>query len=76
MVAGVALDLIRFPHDVGRTVGVVLPGAVQFRLVVIWGPLAAVFAVVSLCILASYRINRARLHEIAVALGRGQSGAA
>ena len=71
MLAGVALDLIRFPKDVGRTVGAVLPHDMQVRLVLIWGPVAAVFAVASLVILAAYRIDRARHEEIATALGRG-----
>ncbi len=70
MLAGVALDLIRFPKDIGRTVGAVLPHEMQVRLVLIWGPIAAVFAVASLLILAAYRIDRARHKEIAAALGR------
>ncbi|WP_309604693.1 MFS transporter [Phenylobacterium sp.] len=70
MLAGVALDLIRFPKAIGRTVGAVLPHEMQVRLVLIWGPVAAVFAVASLLILAAYRIDRARHKEIAMALGR------
>ena len=70
MVAGVALDLIKFPNSVGRTAAA-LPEDVQFRLVMIWGPMPAVIAIISLVILASYGITRARHTQIAVALGRG-----
>ncbi|WP_272886776.1 MFS transporter [Phenylobacterium aquaticum] len=70
MAAGVALDLVRFPKDIGRSVGAVLSHDMQVRLVLIWGPVAAVIAVVSLVIFASYSITRARHAEIALALGR------
>ncbi len=70
MLAGVGLDLVHFPRDIGRTVGAVLPRDVQSHLVMIWGPVAAVIAVISLMILAGYSINRARHDEIALALGR------
>jgi GPH family glycoside/pentoside/hexuronide:cation symporter len=68
LLAGVALDLIRFPKDIGRTVGAVLPHDVQVKLVVVWGPLAAVVAVISMMIFASYGITRARHAEIAASL--------
>lgn len=71
MVAGMALDLIQFPSSVGKTASAVLPEALQFRLVMIWGPVPAVIAVVSLTILASYGITRVRHEQIATALGRG-----
>lgn len=71
MVAGVALDLIRFPGSLGHSVSAVLPEAMQFRLVMIWGPVPAVIAILSLLILASYGISRARHEQIAMALGRG-----
>jgi glycoside/pentoside/hexuronide:cation symporter, GPH family len=70
MVAGVALDLIKFPRSGGQTVSAVLPEAMQFRLVMIWGPVPAVIAIISLVILASYSISRARHNQIALALGR------
>ncbi len=70
MAAGVALDLVHFPKDVGRSVGAVLTHDMQVRLVLIWGPVAAVIAIVSLVILAAYNITRARHAEIALALGR------
>ena len=71
MAAGLALDLAHFPKDIGRSAGAVLAPDMQDRLVLIWGPIAAVIAVVSLIIFASYKITRARHAEIAIALGRG-----
>jgi GPH family glycoside/pentoside/hexuronide:cation symporter len=68
LLAGVALDLIRFPSDIGHRVGAILPHAVQARLVFVWGPLASVIAVISMLIFASYAITRARHAEIAEAL--------
>lgn len=68
LLAGIALDLIRFPKDVGHQVGVVLPEDVQVRLVMIWGPAAAVVCTISLIILMAYGISRARHAEIATAL--------
>ncbi|UVO55295.1 MFS transporter [Sphingomonas sp. SUN039] len=70
MVAGVALDMIHFPRSMGHSVGASLPEAMQFRLVAIWGPVPAIIAIVSLVILASYGITRARHDKIAAALGR------
>ncbi len=70
MVAGVALDMIGFPRSMGHSIGATLPDAMQFRLVTIWGPVPALIAIVSLVILASYGITRARHDEIAAALGR------
>lgn len=71
MVAGVALDLIRFPRAIGHNVSATLPEAMQFRLVMIWGPVPAIIAIVALVILASYAITRARHEQIMTALGRG-----
>ena len=74
MVAGVALDLIRFPEDVGRVVGAELPADVQFRLVLIWGPVAAIIALVAMAIFAVYNITRARHDEITRALRARPAG--
>ncbi len=68
MVAGVALDLIHFPRGVGPSVSATLPAAMQERLVMIWGPVPAVIAIVSLLILAAYGISRERHQQIARAL--------
>ena len=63
-----ALDLIAFPKDIGRQVGVVLPVDVQQHLVIIWGPAAAVVAVASMVIFAGSNISRKRHAEIAASL--------
>ena len=68
LVAGVALDLIHFPKDIGAKVGAVLPADVQFRLVLIWGPAAAVIAIVSMVIFTGYGITRRRHEDIVAAL--------
>ncbi len=68
MLAGLALDIIRFPKDIGQQVGAVLPHEVQVRLVLIWGPIAAVVAVISMVIFSFYAISRKRHAEIAAAL--------
>ena len=68
LVTALALDLIQFPKDIGQQVGAVLPHDVQVGLVVIWGPLASVGAVISLIIFAGYAISRQRHAEIAAEL--------
>ncbi len=73
MVAGVALDLIRFPRSMSHAAGAVLPDAMQVKLVAIWGPVPAIIALVSLVILASYGITRARHAMIEAALRRTAS---
>ena len=70
MVAGLALDLIGFPGHVDQAGAAALPESMQFRLVLIWGPVPAVIALVSLLILASYNITRVRHQEITSALTR------
>jgi GPH family glycoside/pentoside/hexuronide:cation symporter len=68
LLAGVALDLIRFPSDIGQTTGAVLSQDVMVGLVLVWGPFPAVIAVVSMLIFASYNITRERHSKIALAL--------
>lgn len=68
MVAGVALDLIHFPKDVGHTIGAILPGDVQFRLILIWAPAAALLSLVALALFTAYDITRVRHAEIVKAL--------
>lgn len=74
LLAGVALDLIRFPSDIGQKVGVVVPQDVQVRLVLVWGPIPAIIAVISMVIFASYGITRARHAAIAASLRRSGGG--
>jgi GPH family glycoside/pentoside/hexuronide:cation symporter len=66
--AGVALDLIRFPPAAGQQVGAALAQDVKVGLVLVWGPIPAVVAVISMVIFWSYSITRARHDEIAAAL--------
>lgn len=70
MVAGAALDVIKFPSNAGQPAATALSDAVQSRLVMIWGPVPAIIALISLVILSYYSITRARHAEIATALGR------
>jgi GPH family glycoside/pentoside/hexuronide:cation symporter len=74
LLAGVALDIIRFPREIGQTVGAVLPHEVQVRLVLVWGPIPAVIAVASMVIFASYAITRSRHAAIAADLRARASG--
>ena len=57
MAAGLALDLIQFPKDAASHVGLVLSEQTQFHLVLVWGPVAAVIAVISLVIFKGYGIS-------------------
>lgn len=68
LIAGVALDLIRFPEAIGQKVGAVLPHEVKVGLVLIWGPAPAIVAVISMLIFCAYGITRARHADIAEAL--------
>jgi GPH family glycoside/pentoside/hexuronide:cation symporter len=70
MAAGLALDLIQFPKDAAGHVALVLSQKIQFLLVLVWGPVAAVIAVISLIIFMGYGISRRRHAEIVKALGR------
>jgi GPH family glycoside/pentoside/hexuronide:cation symporter len=75
MVAGVALDLIHFPKDIGHTVGAILPADVQFRLILIWAPAAALLSLVAMAIFTAYNITRVRHAEIVKALKLTQGDA-
>lgn len=68
LVAGIALDLIHFPKDIGKQVGAVLAPDVQFHLILAWGPGAAAFAFLSLVVFFPYAISRKRHAEIAAGL--------
>lgn len=73
-IAGRALDVIRFPADLAKTPGAVLPDDVKVQLVWVWGPIPAVIAVISMVIFASYGITRARHAAIAAALRPSAGG--
>jgi GPH family glycoside/pentoside/hexuronide:cation symporter len=68
LASGVALDLINFPKDVGKQVGVVLPDDLLAKIVFAWGPGAAILAVASMTVLVAYGISRHRHAEVAAAL--------
>ncbi|MDZ4371486.1 MAG: MFS transporter [Phenylobacterium sp.] len=75
LVSGVALDLMGFPKDIGRQVGVTLSPELQDRIVFAWGPGAAVFTVGAMIALLAYNISRSRHAEVAASL-RGRREAA
>lgn len=64
LVAGLALDAMRFPKDAGHQAGAAVAEPVLVQLALAWGPLAAVFGLLSLLSLLPYRIDRARHQEI------------
>lgn len=68
LLGGVALDLLHFPKDAGRHVGVVLPEEMQTQLIIAWGPAAAILAGISAAMLLPYAISRARHDDIAARL--------
>ena len=68
LLAGVALDVLRFPKEAGRQVGAVLPEDLIRHLMILWGPLPAILAIVSAVMLLPYVITRTRHEDIAAAL--------
>lgn len=71
--AGVAIDLLRFPHDAGQA-GVVLPQGMLNGLILAWGPGAAVLGVLGMFVLSPYAISRRRHDVIAAELGARRAG--
>ena len=68
LLGGVALDLLKFPKEAGRQVGVVLPESLQSHLMIAWGPAAAVLGVIATLMLLPYAITRARHDDITARL--------
>ena len=68
LLSGFALDVIRFSKDAGRQVGLVLPEALQDRILFAWGPLGALMILASMTIVLAYGISRRRHAEVAAAL--------
>lgn len=68
LVSGLALDVIGFPKDAGRKVGLVLPEALQDRVIFAWAPFSALFVFAAMALVAAYGITRRRHGEIAAAL--------
>ena len=73
MIAGVALDLIRFP--VGALPGEV-DAATVFNLGGVYGPMLGVFMVVALYCVTHYRLTQVRHEEITAELARRRGGIA
>ena len=68
LLAGVALDALRFPKEAGRHVGAILPEDLIRHLMILWGPLPAILAIVSAVMLLPYMISRTRHEGIAAEL--------
>jgi len=68
LVSGVALDVIGFPKDAGRQVGLVLSDGLQDRVIFAWAPFSALFVLGSMAVMAAYAISRRRHAEVAEAL--------
>lgn len=64
LIAGIALDVIRFPTDLASRPNVVIPSEVLEKLALISGPLPALFAVVSPLFLFGYHLTRRRHAQI------------
>ena len=65
LLGGVSIDLMKFPKDAGRHIGVALPEPLLSHLVLAWGPAAAVLGAISTLMLLPYAITRRRHEEIA-----------
>lgn len=75
LIAGVALDLIRFPTDLAaRGPGLTIPDEVLDKLALISGPLPAVFAFLAPMFLFGYHLTRKRHKEIIAALEKNRGG--
>lgn len=68
MVAGFALDALKFPETAGHVVGATVPEHALRLLILAWGPFAAVFGVGSALALLPYAVSRTRHAELAAAL--------
>lgn len=64
LIAGVALDLIRFPADLASRGSIAIPQDVLDRLALVSGPLPAAFAALSPLFLLGYALTRTRHAEI------------
>lgn len=75
LVAGLALDAMRFPREAGRAVGIELPADVLTRLLLAWGPGSAVVALIAMVLFAPYAVGRMRHEEISAEIRRRRSEA-
>jgi len=70
LVAGFALDALRFPREAGRAVGIELPTDVLTRLLLAWGPGSALVALIAFVMFAPYAVGRVRQMEISAEIRR------
>ena len=68
LVGGLALDVLRFPREVGRQVNAVIEEPVIAGLVIAWGIVPAILLLIGAAVFWPYAISRARQTEIAAAL--------
>ena len=68
MVGGFALDLMRFPRDVGTQVGASIPEDMVAKLILAWGAVPATMTAIGALIFIPYAIDRARQAQIAADL--------
>lgn len=73
LIAGIALDIIRFPTDIASRPDLVIPSDVLTKLALASGPLPALIAFLAPLFLFGYRLNRTRHAEIIAALGARRS---
>ncbi|ODT87294.1 MFS transporter [Phenylobacterium sp. SCN 70-31] len=76
LLGGLALDLLRFPKEMGREVHAAIPEDVLAGLVFGWGPLPALLSLAGAFIFLPYAIDRARQQEVTAALRARRARAA
>ena len=58
MIAGLALDLIKFPHGIGKTKAPAIPAETLRDLGIVYGPAMGVLTVLAIIILFGYRLTK------------------
>lgn len=76
MIGGFALDLLRFPREVGRQVNAVVDPDVLSHLVLAWGWIPATLVGLGALVFAPYAITRARHEQITADLRLRRAAAA
>ena len=74
LIAGVALDLIRFPTDIASRPDLAIPADILTKLALASGPLPALIAFIAALFLFGDGLTRTRHAEIIAALQRRKSG--
>ena len=75
LIGGLALDMLRFPREVGRQVNAVVPEDVLAHLTLAWGWAPAALVGLGALIFAPYAITRARHEQITAELRLRRQGA-